>query len=138
MMQHNVGTGELQQRQSRDRELLEAHQDFAEAVEPGMSHFYHPPSRLIAWDLPVLTLFLFARTNVWHVPAFGYGNIALSGIVARVKRHIRRPVHPRLRSWHHDRLQRLHEELQIGTVRACGHDPDRYPTALRGQAVLRS
>src|SRR6266566_2188029 len=100
MVKHDVGAGELQQRQPCDGELLEAHQNLAEAVEPGMSHFYHPSSRLIAWDLAVFTLFLFARTNVWHVPAFCDVNIALGGIVARIQCHIRRPVRRGWRSRH--------------------------------------
>src|SRR5579871_5480435 len=107
MVQDEVGTAELQQCQSRDRQLLEAHQDLADAVQPRMAHFDPPASRLIGGMLALFLLLLATWANMCDIPALRRVNVTAGRSEAGIQRQVARFVQPLRRSRQHERRYRL-------------------------------
>lgn len=120
----------------RGQLLLEAHQELAEAIQPGMGHFDDPAARPIARDDPLGLRLFSPRSNVRDI-ATGRHCLPCHGIIiALICTQMLRGRGGRLWALDHDGIQRVCEQLHIGAIGARHHHGNGKAVPFSQQTAL--
>src|SRR5882672_8738558 len=130
----NYRNCQMQQRFEIGGFFLITHPQLAVIVHPGMRSLYHPATRgPFAFVSGLRHSFLGHMWDIAPLPHF-----FLSGLagVALIHAQILRPTLRRFRPWHHDRVQRLSQQLHVVPIGPGDDKRQRGATAVHQQTAL--